>query len=146
MVNGIPVKVANGKDVETLYIATFRKHPCLKDKSKEIMKLFVKVSSYSRLMELEQDRMDVAKTEEEVKAISEKMVSIRLEEQEVNDNLIDLCFDFIVSALIGAGYDRETAEAKAELVPFERVMDVLNASRIGAMSVLDFFTVKPAHQ
>lgn len=143
MINGIPVKLkAKDGQLETVFVATFRKCECLKQISKEIVKGMASISSYDRRVALVEKGYDKATTEEEMQVITDRIVTIRDEEDTANDKLFNLCSDFILKALLGAGYEKEDAERLSEIVPFDRTLEIMNACRTGVLKVLDFFTEK----
>jgi len=154
MINGIPVKIKIIKedgtcsDYETVYISTFRKSPKLRDLSKEFFRVLSKGEKLERLNALYESKLrqlDFVELETDVaeKQIEELIAKI---EQARND-IISMSVEleefqkaYIKTSLIGAGYTQEQAEKYADQIPLERFSEIMDATRTGAMTVLDFFT------
>ena len=156
MINGIPVKIKVIKedgtcsDFETVYLSTFRKCPKLRDLSKDFFKVLGKGERLERLNALYESKLkqldfiELATDEAENK-IEELITKI----EQTRNNIISMSVEleefqkaYIKTSLIGAGYTQEQAEKYAEQIPLERFSEIMDATRTGAMTVLDFFTEK----
>lgn len=154
MINGIPVKVATqDKQLEVLYLASFRKAPTLADISKrfnklnaEISMLESKVLMFQRKMKNTDFSLSPEESEQAIDTIAEKIDTLSDKLEDTSAEVIECVKNFYLAALTGAGYDKETANEKLQLIPFESFGTIRESCRLGAMSVLDFFSEKSRAQ
>lgn len=130
-INGIPIEIKVGNDIESPVFATARKCPGLLGKMKAINKADAVESGAARQHELAAQALDQA-TAEELKKAETAL-------QKASDNALDASaavmtavHDFIVAGFLGAGYKAEDAERYTELLDMERVQEIKAKCLYGA--------------
>jgi hypothetical protein len=153
MINGIPLKIkvikedGSCSDYETIYLSTFRKCPKLKDMSKEFFAILGKGEKLeklnslydSKLKQLDFVELETDNAEKQIEELTSKIEQIRNEIMTISIELEEFQKNYIKTSLIGAGYTEEQSEKYAEKIPLERFSEIMDATRTGAMTVLDFF-------
>lgn len=161
MINGIPVKIKIVKedgtcsDFETIYLSTFRKCPKLRDLSKEFFQVLGKGEKLERLNALYESKLrqldfvelETDTAEKKIEELTAKIEQARNEIVSMTVELEEFQKTYVKTSLIGAGYTPDQSEKYAEQIPLERFSEIMDATRTGAMTVLDFFMEKsPAGQ
>ena len=144
MINGIPVKILKsdktlGDDIETVYIASFRKCPELAKIHKDFIKSANEFEKLQKINQLYTDKDLIS--EEEIEKFYLKKDEMVEKIIDAEQKLVDLVFKFCVTGFVAAGYDTVNAERIAGEIGIDRINELFNACRTGS-GILDF-TVQP---
>jgi hypothetical protein len=140
--NGIPIKITKnteaGPDVETVYFATMRKCPALRERLRAMMAADNALTISARLYEVALKGLQAANNTEEAEAAGVVMSKAGLALDDALNESGDARRGYIMCGLKATGlYDDASAERIADELPPEGLEKIISASRLGA-GALDF--------
>lgn len=145
---GIAIKLNKhteaGPDIETVYFATMRKAPQLRELLRGMMKAESALAATGRFHSLAVNAMSGAATIEDISTTQQSLEEALLALDDAAQLLIDARQAFLVAGFTAAGYDIQSADRLACEIPSDRMSDIIAATRIGS-GMMDFsYASKPS--
>jgi DNA-directed RNA polymerase specialized sigma54-like protein len=145
MINGIPfrIKTLDQKtntisNVETIYFATFRKNPKLAELAKAITRKQMDLRIIGKRCEFANEAFNANQDPSQLESLAEAESVVVAERERISDEVLELAHNFITEGLKSAGYLDEDIERIRVYIPMERLVELVQSSKIGA-GVKDFF-------
>lgn len=146
--NGIAIKLNKtteaGPDIETVYFATMRKAPQLRDLLRRMMVAEGSLAAAGRIQSLAAQTMATADDASRITEARRELEKALLDLDDAAQELIDARQAFLSEGFKAAGYDDASAERLASEIPAEKLSDVIAATRVGS-GMMDFsFASRPS--